>query len=144
MRMSISDLLQHDALNVETWFDVLSISLSHESFSHIKIKLNLARREAVLNGNNLIESLPSLWCVDGKSKKQRTDLAVKIVAAGLVSQRKAQEITGDTRESIRKRTPNESITTEHFVRGSRSAIRTWSESLPNWMNFNQYAKELAL
>ena len=72
------------------------------------------------------------------------DLAVIFVTARLVSQRKAQQLTGDTQESIRKRTPNESITTEHFVRGSRSAIHTWSESLPNWMKFNQYAKEIAL
>ena len=95
---------------METWSDVLSISLSHQSFSDIEHKLNLARREAVLNGNDLIEYLPSLLCVDGKSKKQRMDLAVKIVAAGLVSQRKAQELTGVARETIRKRMkPQETI-----------------------------------
>ena len=42
----------------------------------------------------------------------------------------------------RKRTPYESVTTELFARGLRSAIRSWSDSLPNWMDFNQYAKEL--
>ena len=72
------------------------------------------------------------------------DLAVIIVAVRLVSQRKAQNLTGITRETIPKRKPHESITTEHFARGSRSAIRTRSKSLPNWTNFNQYAMELAL
>ena len=42
----------------------------------------------------------------------------------------------------RKRTPYESFSTELFARGLRSAIRSWSDSLPNWMDFNQYAKEL--
>lgn len=110
VRVFIADLLRHEALNMETWSDVLSISLSHQSFSDIEHKLNLARREAVLNGKDLIEYLPSFLCVDGKSKKQRTDLAVKIVAAGLVSQRKAQELTGVARETIRKRIkPQETI-----------------------------------
>ena len=110
VRVFIADLLRYDALNMENWSDVLSISLSHQSFSDIEHKLNLARREAVLNGKDLIEYLPSLLCVEGKSKNQRMELAVKIVAAGLASQRKAQELTGVARETIRKRMkPQETI-----------------------------------
>ena len=36
----------------------------------------------------------------------------------------------------------ESVTTELFARGKRSAIRGWRDSLSSWTDFNQYAKEL--
>ena len=42
----------------------------------------------------------------------------------------------------RERTPYEFVTTEIFARGLRSAIRSWSESLPNWTDINRNAKEL--
>lgn len=42
----------------------------------------------------------------------------------------------------RDRVPSETVTTELFARGSRSAFRRWSESLPNWSSTRRSAEEL--
>ncbi len=42
----------------------------------------------------------------------------------------------------RDRAPEETLTTELFARGSRSALRTWSENLPNWSDTRRSAGEL--
>lgn len=42
----------------------------------------------------------------------------------------------------RGREPLETLTTELFARGSRSALRTWSENLPQWSETRRSASEL--
>lgn len=42
----------------------------------------------------------------------------------------------------RDREPNETVTTELFARGSRRALRAWSDTLPNWTQETRGADEL--
>jgi ATPase family associated with various cellular activities (AAA) len=102
-RAFISALLHSVTPEAEVWSDTLSIALSHQSFSDIERGLNIARRSAVLNGKDISEHLFSLLEVSDRPKQARIDLAVQLVAAGLVSQRRARELTGVARDTIRSR-----------------------------------------
>ena len=57
----------------------------------------------VLNGHDASEHLISLLDITNKSKQERIDLAVQLVVSGLVSQRRAHEMTGIARDTIRSR-----------------------------------------
>lgn len=96
-------LLQRTASNAEDWSDVLSVVLARRSFSDIERMVNSVRRSAALNGNNLGEHLSSLLTIDNRPKQDRIDLAVQLVQAGLASQRRAHELTGVARDTIRER-----------------------------------------
>ena len=85
------------------WAEALSISLSQQSFSDIERMIKLARRATLLNETDLSEYLPSLLCLDDKSKRARIELATSLVASNLASQRQAKELTGVARDTIRKR-----------------------------------------
>ncbi|WP_236937848.1 AAA family ATPase [Frigidibacter mobilis] len=99
----VNSLLQSVSPNAGDWSDVLSIALAGQSFSDIERKLNSARRSAALNGNNLGDHLASLLQVSDHSKRDRIDLAAQLVSTGLVSQRRAHELTGIARDTIRER-----------------------------------------
>lgn len=99
----VSELLQRVVPKAEEWSNVLSIALAGQSFSDIERKVNSARRSAALNGRNVGDHLAALLKVDDRSKHERIDLAVQLAGSGLVSQRRAHELTGVARETIRDR-----------------------------------------
>lgn len=99
----ITALLRRYTPDVEIWSEVLSIALSNQSFSDIENKMNTARRFAALNGNDARDHLISLLDITNKPKQDRIDLAIQLVASGLVSQRRAHEMTGISRDTIRVR-----------------------------------------
>ena len=103
VREFLTQMFQAIAPEYVNWSEALSISLSHQSFSDIERMIKLARREILLNETNLIDHLPSLLFLEGKSKRARIDLATSLVAAKLVSQRQANELTGVARDTIRNR-----------------------------------------
>jgi SpoVK/Ycf46/Vps4 family AAA+-type ATPase len=102
-RAFIRALLDRTAPQAEEWSDVLSVALSRHSFSDIERRVNSARRASALNGKDLGEHLSSLLTVDSRPKQERIDLAVQLVQAGLVSGRRAHELTGVARDTIRER-----------------------------------------
>lgn len=95
-------MLRDAVPDADIWSNTLSIGLSHLSFSDIEQKINLARRTMALSNGHLGEFLPSLLCDRDQSKQTRIDLAVNLVEEGIISQRKAHELTGVARETIRK------------------------------------------
>lgn len=99
----VTALLRQFTPDVEIWSEVLSIALSNQSFSDIENKMNTVRRFAALNGNDAKQHLLSLLDINNKSKQDRINLAVQLVASGLVSQRRAHEMTGIARDTIRAR-----------------------------------------
>ena len=103
VRVFLTQMLKAVAPEFVSWSEALSISFSNQSFSEIERKVKLARRATLINENDLNEYLPSLLCLEGKSKQARIDLATSLVDANLVSQRQAHELTGVARETIRKR-----------------------------------------
>ena len=98
----ISGLLRDTASEAKEWTEVLSLVLSGCSFSDIEREINLARRAAALNGKDLGFYLAELVNVEGLSKHDRIKLAVELVSTGLFSQRRAHEITGIARDTIRQ------------------------------------------
>lgn len=102
-RAFIKAMLERTATKAEEWSDVLSVALSKQSFSDIERILNSARRAAALNGNRLDEHLSPLLTVNGNTKQDRIELAVQLVQTGLVSARRAHELTGVARDTIRER-----------------------------------------
>lgn len=62
------------------------------------------------------------------------DVGIEVVGS------RPRRVTPEKRS--RDREPEPALTTELFARGRRSAFRTWSQSLPNWADDRQGAKEL--
>lgn len=102
-RAFVFNLLEPFAANSEQWSDVLSLAMAGQSFSDIERKVTSARRHAALNGNEVGDHLALLLRADASPKRDRIDLAVQLVSAGLVSQRRAHELTGIARDTIRDR-----------------------------------------
>ncbi|MCY4462401.1 MAG: ATP-binding protein [Albidovulum sp.] len=84
------------------WTDLLSVSLAGRSYSDIEREVNLARRSAALNNKSLDQYLSRLIIPDGLSKREQIDVAVRLVKNNLTTQRKAHELTGVARDTIRK------------------------------------------
>lgn len=99
----INALLYNVAPRAENWSEVLSIALARHSFSDIERKVNSARRAAALNGNDVGEHLSALILNDERSKSERIELAVQLAREELVSQRRAHDLTGVARDTIRDR-----------------------------------------
>ncbi len=99
----ISGLLKGTEPDAEKWSTVLSLALHGNSFSEIEREVNIARRAAALNGKELSEHLERLMNVENLPKQDRINLAVELVKNGLVSQRRAHELTYVARDTIRER-----------------------------------------
>lgn len=99
----IKALLDRAEPKADEWSNILSLVLARHSFSDIERMVNSARRSAALNGKSLGEHLSSLLAMDSRSKQDRIDVAVQLVHAGLASQRRAHELTGVARDTIRER-----------------------------------------
>ncbi|MFN3607445.1 MAG: AAA family ATPase [Hyphomonas sp.] len=86
------------------WASILALALRGHSFSDLERDMRAARRAAAINGKALDEQLSALIKTDDLSKQDKIQLAASLVDGGLVSQRRAHELTGVARETIRTRT----------------------------------------
>jgi hypothetical protein len=87
----------------QQWRDLLALAFSGHSFSDIERNLTAARRSAALCDLPLDEQFRQLLAKDSIAKSKRIRLATAMVDNGLVSQRKARELTGVSRDTIRRR-----------------------------------------
>lgn len=87
-----------------TWQDVLAVALRGLSFSEIEREVMLARRSAVTHDIPLQEALTGLVQnrVEPLPRRERGQIALWLTEAG-ISQRQAHEITGVSRDTIRKK-----------------------------------------
>ena len=87
------------------WGEVLTVALRGLSFSDIEREVMLARRSAVMRGISLEEAMAQL--VHGRvqplPRRERGKIALWLTEAGM-SQRQAHELTGVSRDTIRKKT----------------------------------------
>jgi ATPase family associated with various cellular activities (AAA) len=83
------------------WGHVLGVAFEGRSFSDIERDLAGARRAAALGKSPLDGQLASFLAREGLPKSRRIALATTIVEQGLLSQRKAYELTGIARDTIR-------------------------------------------
>lgn len=106
IRQAIATFLgEQPELSVD-WLTTLAEVLAGLSFSDIERELLLARREAVLKDQPLATVLPGVvrHHIGSQPKKAKREIAVRLSAAGL-SQRHVNEITGISRDTIRKIVP---------------------------------------
>jgi SpoVK/Ycf46/Vps4 family AAA+-type ATPase len=87
----------------ESWYRTLAVTFDGKSFSDVSRSLRSARRQALLRNEPLADRLAEL--VRGElhslTKAQRKAVGVELESAGL-SQRQVSEITGLSRDTIRK------------------------------------------
>ena len=83
------------------WGTVLGIAFEGRSFSDIERDIAAARRIAALENKPLDEQFAAFVSNGTLPKSTRIDLAVATVEQGLLSQRKAHDLTGVARDTIR-------------------------------------------
>ena len=86
------------------WRDFLAVAFAGRSFSDIERDLAVARRSAALHDIPLAEQLVGLLASKSIAKSKRIHLAATLVDQGKLSQRRARELTGVARDTIRSRT----------------------------------------
>lgn len=88
---------------MDEWADVLSIALRGKSFSDIHRDVLRARRAAAVSGSSE-QAFSDLLRVqlDAMEWDDRAAVAKNLVASGVLSQRRARELTGISRDTIRK------------------------------------------
>ena len=87
------------------WNDVLAVALRGLSFSDIEREVMLARRAAVTRDITLEEALGQVVQrrVEPLARRERGQIAMWLTEAG-ISQRQVHELTGVSRDTIRKKT----------------------------------------
>ena len=103
VRRSIDTFLGH-ADAAAHWRDVLAVTLRGLSFSDIEREVTLARRSSVVHREALNDSFSRV--VRGRmeplARTQRSQIAMWLAKAG-ISQRQVHELTGVSRDTIRKK-----------------------------------------
>jgi hypothetical protein len=85
------------------WSALLAVAFGGRSFSDIERDIAAARRGAALADIPLEEQLTGLLTRKTVGRSRRIQLATAAVEQGLLSQRKARELTGVARDTIRRR-----------------------------------------
>lgn len=94
----------HDRVdNLEGWSKALGLCLLGKSFSDVERELTAIRRAAALDGQPLDGALTTLLRSTPEGRADRIALAAVLVEEGLMSQRRACELTGVARDTIRLR-----------------------------------------
>jgi len=105
IRSALRGKMEH----AEEWASILAVAMQGSSFSDIERGVKAARRAAALNGKNLADHLGDLVNTSSLSKQDRIKVASVLVDKGLVSQRKAHDLTGVSRDTIRGRSSTRSV-----------------------------------
>ncbi|MCV0370496.1 ATP-binding protein [Filomicrobium sp.] len=85
------------------WSKLLAISLDGSSYSDMERAIANARRHAALSSDPLEDFLGRLIDVERMSKADRIALAEQLIANDILSQRRACELTGVARDTVRSR-----------------------------------------
>ena len=89
----------------ESWLESLAVALRGSSYSEIERTVLQGRRAAAISSSEIDEFLESMVVthLGSLSKQDRIELAAELVGSGALTQRRAHEITGVSRDTIRKR-----------------------------------------
>lgn len=102
----ITELLKGAVSDGSVWPEALSVAMARKSFNDIERAITNIRRVAAVSGGRIEDYLHLLVRAERHSKQELIELAATLVDSGLVSQRKAKELTGVARETIRSRVGN--------------------------------------
>jgi len=122
----IGTLLDRHLGNAASWAKVLGIAMEGRSFSDIEHDVLAVRRASAVMETPIDSLLESLVRAEKRSKPDRIAIAASLVDKGLVSQRRAQELTGISRDTIR----SHSAVKPASQRGSKRAARAKNRALP--------------
>lgn len=101
--MLVRDLIKNDIHDYEKWATILSIMFKGKSYSEIERLINITRRSAAIKEIELEEELKNNLLVENNlSYNQRLELACELVESKILSQRQANELTGISRDTIRR------------------------------------------
>lgn len=103
----VTTLLRNHESNFKTWAKIFSYAFAGKSFSDIERLITLARRHAAVNNTSLDEVFKDLINLPGTlTHPEKVQLACTLIEQKVVSQRQAHEITGVSRDTIRKNIKN--------------------------------------
>lgn len=103
IEQQVYSLLKEHTEQTKEWSKILSIVFTGSSFSEIERQIYQSRKGAAVEGKSIDTKLEQLIKLDsGFTKKQKIKIACALYDKGVVSQRKAQQVTGVARETIRK------------------------------------------
>jgi SpoVK/Ycf46/Vps4 family AAA+-type ATPase len=102
IELLINRLLSPYVEDHRLWSKILSYAFKGKSFSEIERLINLLRKYTAISGKPIIENIETLINTNsGFTHEQKIELAATLTEQGIVSQRRAHEITGVARETIR-------------------------------------------
>jgi hypothetical protein len=112
-RIALAKFLGNDKLST-AWLEVLAVALRGMSFSDIEREVLTGRRSAVIRGIRLEDALSALihTRMQPLPRRQRGEMALWLTEAG-ISQRQVHELTGVSRDTIRKKTRSGAKSTEN-------------------------------
>jgi hypothetical protein len=102
------------------WSGLLAVAFTGRSFSDIERDLSSSRRIAALGNAPLEEQFAGLLTNRSLARAKRIHLATAIVDQGLLSQRKARELTGVARDTIRSRAAPKKMKAKRRKREARN------------------------
>lgn len=101
-------LFLRDEHLAESWLRSLAVFLKGSSFSGVERMAMQARRAVALTNTSLDDYFEHMLAdqLGDLDKQDRIALAAELVESGVITQRRAHEITGVSRDTIRKRLQN--------------------------------------
>lgn len=104
LKVAIRRFSENDASLTQEWESIFSTVFAAQSFSDMERSIKAARRRAVLNKTTLTEELraSSQGFIAALPRKERLSIAQALNNIPEVSQRRNQEITGISRDTLRK------------------------------------------
>lgn len=101
--MLIQELIKKQIQDSDKWSKILSILFKGKSFSEIERLITIARRSAAIKEIELEEELKKILTTENTlPHNHRVELACELVENKILSQRQTSELTGISRDTIRK------------------------------------------
>ena len=100
----VQSLLGPHTKNAANWSAILAATMKGLSYSDIETEVLRQRRAAAVGNQSLEDILAGQIDPSKLDKQERIELAANLASSGMISQRKASELTGVARDTIRDRT----------------------------------------
>lgn len=99
----IKRLLMGQVENLDFWSQILSYALAGKSFSDVERQISILRKSAAIERTPILDGVKSLVASNiNLSKEEKYKLVALLESRGVASQRQIQELTGVSRDTIRK------------------------------------------
>jgi len=102
---TLDQLLDDESSNIQQLINILAMLFEGSSYAEVVRQINICRRDGVIKNISLESSLEELALKQCKNfdRNKRTGIAIKLLESG-ISQRRVSEVTGISRDTLRKHT----------------------------------------